>query len=254
MAANTVLSPGVGGDTIRAEDKGGFKTQVVLLDIGGLGAESLLSGFLPVSQSGTWNIGTITAVTTVSAVTSITNPVAVTGTFWQVTQPVSGTVTANAGTNLNTSLLALEAGGNLATIAGKDFATQTTLALVKAKTDNLDVALSTVATAANQATEIASLATIAGAVKAEDSVSVDADKGIPALAVRQEVLSVDTSASGDYVFLKTDERGQLWVRDGLNESGLFAIRNLLSNSLKLQIATAAATSGGFVPVEIPSFL
>lgn len=41
---------------------------------------------------------------------------AVTGTFWQATQPVSGTVTANAGTNLNTSLLALESGGNLATI------------------------------------------------------------------------------------------------------------------------------------------
>jgi len=39
------------------------------------------------------------------------------------------TVTANAGTNLNTSLLALEAGGNLANI--------------KAKTDNLDVLLST---------------------------------------------------------------------------------------------------------------
>jgi hypothetical protein len=56
---------------------------------------------------------------------------------------VTGSVTANAGTNLNTSLLALEAGGNLATIAGKDFATQTTLALIKAKTDNLDVLLST---------------------------------------------------------------------------------------------------------------
>lgn len=51
-------------------------------------------------------------------------------------------VTANAGTNLNTSLLALEAGGNLASIAGKDFATQATLALIKAKTDNLDTALS----------------------------------------------------------------------------------------------------------------
>jgi hypothetical protein len=36
------------------------------------------------------------------------------------TQPVSGTVTANAGTNLNTSALALETGGNLATIAGWD--------------------------------------------------------------------------------------------------------------------------------------
>lgn len=33
--------------------------------------------------------------------------------------PVSGTVTANAGTNLNTSALALETGGNLATIATK---------------------------------------------------------------------------------------------------------------------------------------
>lgn len=33
-----------------------------------------------------------------------------------VTQPVSGTVTANAGTNLNTSALALETGGNLAAI------------------------------------------------------------------------------------------------------------------------------------------
>lgn len=35
-----------------------------------------------------------------------------------VTQPVSGTVTANAGTNMSTASLALETGGNLATIAG----------------------------------------------------------------------------------------------------------------------------------------
>ena len=41
-------------------------------------------------------------------------PQAVTGTFFQATQPVSGSLTANAGTNLNTSLLALEGGGNLA--------------------------------------------------------------------------------------------------------------------------------------------
>jgi len=47
--------------------------------------------------------------------------------------PVAGTVTANAGTNLNTSALALETGGNLATIAGKDFATQTTLAALNGK-------------------------------------------------------------------------------------------------------------------------
>ncbi|MDR4470419.1 MAG: hypothetical protein MRJ68_19335 [Nitrospira sp.] len=49
----------------------------------------VVDGTVAVTQSGTWNL---------NALTSITNPVAVTGTFWQATQPVSGTVTANAGT------------------------------------------------------------------------------------------------------------------------------------------------------------
>ena len=55
-----------------------------------------------------------------------------------------------------TSSPALESGGNLATIAGKDFATQTTLALIKStldnvkvKTDNLDTTLSTLNTSIN---------------------------------------------------------------------------------------------------------
>lgn len=81
----------------------------------------------------------------------------------------SGSVTANAGTNLNTSLLALEAGGNLATIAGKDFATQTTLALIKAKTDNLDVASSTLATQASLATVVTNTAPLATAQGASSS-------------------------------------------------------------------------------------
>jgi len=50
---------------------------------------------------------------------------------------VTGTVTANAGTDLNTSLLALESGGNLATLAAKDFATETTLQTVSAKLSQL---------------------------------------------------------------------------------------------------------------------
>ena len=76
---------------------------------------------LPVAQQGTWNVGTLTSITntvTVSGTVGISGTVPSAGTFWQATQPVSGTVTANAGTNLNTSLLALESGGNLATIAG----------------------------------------------------------------------------------------------------------------------------------------
>lgn len=50
----------------------------------------------------------------------------VTGAFYQATQPVSlASVTANAGTNLNTSALAIETGGNLTSIAG----TNTTMAV-----------------------------------------------------------------------------------------------------------------------------
>lgn len=64
----------------------------------------------PVPVSGTVTTGGLTD-TQLRAVA-----VPVSGTFFQGTQPVSGTVTANAGTNLNTSLLALESGGNLAAI------------------------------------------------------------------------------------------------------------------------------------------
>jgi hypothetical protein len=66
------------------------------------------------------NLATLAGAVTAGKVqANITNTsIPVTGTFWQTTQPISGTVTANAGTNLNTSALALESGGNLATLAG----------------------------------------------------------------------------------------------------------------------------------------
>ena len=78
------------------------------------------------------------------------------------TGAVAGSVTANAGTNLNTSTLALEAGGNLATIAGKDFATETTLGTIALEAGgNLetlagkDFATSTAQTDGSQVTQIA---------------------------------------------------------------------------------------------------
>lgn len=51
MADNTTLNAATvaGGDVIRDITKGGAKTQVVVLDLGGAGAESLLTGTLPVS-------------------------------------------------------------------------------------------------------------------------------------------------------------------------------------------------------------
>jgi hypothetical protein len=76
--------------------------------------------------------GTITANTGLSQPLTDTqlrvSPVSISGTVISTpsgTQTISGNVTANAGTNLNTSTLALESGGNLASI--------------KAKTDNIPV-------------------------------------------------------------------------------------------------------------------
>lgn len=43
MANDTTLNPGVGGETIRDVDKGGIKTQVVIIDMGGGGVENIAS-------------------------------------------------------------------------------------------------------------------------------------------------------------------------------------------------------------------
>lgn len=50
MSDNTVLNKALelGGDVVRDIDKGGFKTQVVTLDLNGAGTESLMTGRLPV--------------------------------------------------------------------------------------------------------------------------------------------------------------------------------------------------------------
>ena len=112
------------------------------------GVPQPVSGTVAATQSGTWTVG-VSGTVPVSgtfylatqpisaaalplptgASTSAKQPalgtagsastdvISVQGVSGGVPQPVSGTVTANAGTNLNTSALALESGGNLATIA-----------------------------------------------------------------------------------------------------------------------------------------
>jgi hypothetical protein len=66
-----------------------------VLSIDDNGGAITVDGTVAATQSGTWNINEITTL-----------------------PAITGSVTANAGTNLNTSALALETGGNLATIAG----------------------------------------------------------------------------------------------------------------------------------------
>lgn len=79
------------------------------------GGTQYANGAVQATPTGTvalgWDSTNVRALSTDSS--GRLNINAVTGTV-----TVSGTVTANAGTNLNTSALALESGGNLATIAG----------------------------------------------------------------------------------------------------------------------------------------
>jgi len=84
------------------------------------------------------------------------------------TPTISGTVTANAGTNLNTSALALESGGNLATVATKTTSIASTQTSGSQKTQIVDGsgnviastsnALNTSATVTNQITGYATSA------------------------------------------------------------------------------------------------
>lgn len=320
MSNNTELNPGSGGVSIRDIDKSGFKTQVVVLDLGGSGAESLLTGTLPVSlasaplptdaaketkqDTGNTSVASIDTKTpalgqalaagsspvvlTAAQLTTLTPPAAITGYALEAghlaaidtsTAKIPSQGQALAAASMPVVLTAaqlttltppaaitgyaLEA-GNLATIAAKDFATQTTLALVKAKTDNLDVALSTkalesggnlasvktntdplVAAAAggyvrqDSTATIAketggNLATLASAVKTEDSLAVDLDKGIPSLAVRQDVPVTDTSVSMDYSFIKTDYQGRIWVNSDVL-AGIMRAQNELLADIRTEL-------------------
>lgn len=112
MADNVTLNAGSGGASVRSKDRTGVETQIVALDLNPAGSETLMAGAMPVTGT-FWQ-----ATQPVSLASNVT--VVGTGTFvTQAAQSGSWTVTANAGTNLNTSLLALESGGNLAAINGK---------------------------------------------------------------------------------------------------------------------------------------
>jgi len=159
-------------------------------------------------------------------------------------------ITANAGTNLNTSLLALEAGGNLATIAGKDFATQTTLAALNTKIPTLTLVGSALkvdnsavtqpvsgtfwqATQPVSGTVTATIAAGATAIgKAEDVASADADVGAGMLAVRKATPANTSGTDGDYEFLQMNA-GRLWTSatiDAALPAGTNAIGKLAANS------------------------
>lgn len=160
MADNTILPPGGGGDTIRDIDKGGLKTQVVAIDLGGAGAESLLTGTLPVSAAA----------------------------------------------------LPLPTGAAL---------------------------------------EAGNLATLAAAIHSEDMLAVDLDKGIPALAVRQDMPDTDTGMTADYSWIKTDAKGRLWINSDVLGDILSKQNNaMLAVLAELRVQTAVIAEGLSVRTDL----
>jgi hypothetical protein len=125
---------------------------------------------------------------------------------------VTGSVTANAGTNLNTSALALESGGNLAAavtalqlldnaVAGSEFQVDIVAAL-PAGTNNIgDVDVLSVVPG--------TAATSLG--KAVDSAAGGTDTGVALLVVRDDSLATLTPADGDYTHLRVNSTGALHV-------------------------------------------
>ena len=107
-----------GGHLASIDTNVGAKADTAVTDPTLSGSEiALLKGIISTLNTDAVTLGQTTKSNSVPVtMASDQGATAVTGTFWQTTQPVSGTVTANAGTNLNTSNLALETGGNLAAI------------------------------------------------------------------------------------------------------------------------------------------
>ncbi len=151
---------------------------------------------------------------------------------------VTGTVTANAGTDLNTSALSTEA--TLSTLNGKVTACNTGAVVVSSGTitanagTNLNT--SALATSANITTPFGS-STIA---RAEDVASANAHVGFPAMVIRDDVLvaGADVSADGDYTWLRVGNNGALWVQQNTGTGSIST-----SQSVTTTTSTAATNFG-----------
>jgi len=61
---------------------------------------------------------------------------------------------------------------------------------------------------------LVSNAVLESVVYDEDSASANENPGMSILSVRQDTIAVDTSADGDYQFIKSDNKGRIYVRVG----------------------------------------
>lgn len=159
-----------------------------------------------VTQSGTWNIGTVTAVTTVSTVTSLSQLAG---------QAISlGNGAVGAGTlrvtlaSDSTGVVQLAAGTNgIGKLTANSGVTIGAVELAAAQTLATVTTVSTVSTV--NAVVPGTGATNLG--KAEDAAAGDGDTGVYALTHRKDTQASTAGTTGDYAGLTTDATGGLWT-------------------------------------------
>ena len=134
-----------------------------------------------------------------------------------------GSVTANAGTNLNTSLLALESGGHLATIDTSTAASKTDLDTIVTNTNKIP---------ASPATEGGNLATIAGAISSNKMAT--------------------KAASGDFADGALATIGAQADASATTDSGTFSYMSLFKRLLAKFPAIGAQTTANSSAVNIAS--
>jgi hypothetical protein len=145
-----------------------------------------ITGTVAATQSGTWAVTDGGGSLTVDGTVAISGSVAVTGTFWQATQPVSiastVTVTGTGGTFPVT-----DSGGSLTVDNGGTFVVQ------------------------ENGAALTSLQLLDNLVLAEDAAHVSGDAGIQSLAVRNDSDTSLAGTTGDYTPLQVDANGYLKV-------------------------------------------
>lgn len=106
-------------------------------------------------------------------------------------------------------------------------------------TDKVDVSGSVVALDAPTLAALENISVSVGSEYLEDSAHASGDRGSYSLSVRSDIPAANTSASGDYASLQSDNKGRLWVNDAANAGqsyGALSVTNTAAEFLGSPLA------------------
>lgn len=243
MADNTTLNAGSGGDVIRDIDKSGKKTQVVTLDVGGSGAESLISGSVPISDGG--NSITVDGSVTVTQGTATNLKVDASGVAVPVTDNSGSLTVDNAGTfavqaaATQSGTWTVQPGNTANTTAWKVDASSVAVPI----TDNSGSL--TVDNGGTFSVQTSAQVPGTGATnlgKAEDAAHSSGDVGVMALGLRKDTPSAVAGTDGDYIPLIVDQTGRQYANCALSTTELMSAGAALTPKFaKITASSSGAT-------------